>query len=319
MEKSDSDKIKVGLFVVTGLALFIMTVYLIGNKKYLFEDTVEISAVFNNVNGLQKGNNVRFSGITIGTVKEIEIVNDSVLKVNMSIEKKMLEHIKSNAIASINSDGLVGNMIVNIKPGNGKSSSILPGGILKSINKLRTEDILNTLSDTNNNIAILSNNLVKITENLNTGKGTIPLLLNDEDVAKNLKESLIHLKTTSQGTNVTINELNKLINSLNNKNNVISVINDTITANKIKHLINNLENSSSKIDLVISNLNTTITNAKDGKGAINYLSNNPELVQKIDSTITNINQSSIKLNENLEALKHNFLFKGYFKRKEKKK
>jgi phospholipid/cholesterol/gamma-HCH transport system substrate-binding protein len=69
----------------------------------------------------------------------------------------------------------------------------------------------------------------------------------------------------------------------------------------------------------VANLNTTISNAKDGKGAINYLSNNPKLVKQIDSTMTNINQASQKLNENLEALKSNFLFRGYFKKQEKAK
>ena len=69
----------------------------------------------------------------------------------------------------------------------------------------------------------------------------------------------------------------------------------------------------------MSNLNTTINNIKDGKGAINYLSNDPKLVKKIDSTMININEASFRLNENLEALKHNFLFRGYFRKQEKAK
>ena len=81
----------------------------------------------------------------------------------------------------------------------------------------------------------------------------------------------------------------------------------------------NLEKSSNQIDKVVVNLNSTITNMKEGKGAINYLSNDPKLVKQIDSTMTNINQASSKLNENLEALKHNFFFRGYFKKQEKEK
>jgi phospholipid/cholesterol/gamma-HCH transport system substrate-binding protein len=118
------------------------------------------------------------------------------------------------------------------------------------------------------------------------------------------------------GTTASVAQLNQLMNSLNQKNNVVGVIKDTAVANKIKHIVGNLEKTSVKIDSVVENLNATITNAKDGKGAINYLSNNPALVQKIDSTMTNINQSSIKLNQNMEALKHNFFFKGYFKKQE---
>jgi phospholipid/cholesterol/gamma-HCH transport system substrate-binding protein len=66
----------------------------------------------------------------------------------------------------------------------------------------------------------------------------------------------------------------------------------------------------------VTNLNKTIVNVKDGKGA-NYLSNDPKLVRQIDSTMTNVNESSAKLNENLEALKHNFLFRGYYRRLER--
>jgi phospholipid/cholesterol/gamma-HCH transport system substrate-binding protein len=90
-------------------------------------------------------------------------------------------------------------------------------------------------------------------------------------------------------------------------------------ANKMKRIIVNLEKSSVEINKVVTNLNATITNVKDGKGALNYLSNDPKLVQQIDSTITNVNKATIKLNENLEAMKHNFLFRGYFKKQAKEK
>ncbi|MFI0492167.1 MAG: MCE family protein, partial [Flavobacterium sp.] len=116
-----------------------------------------------------------------------------------------------------------------------------------------------------------------------------------------------------------IAELKKVIQSLDKKDNVIGVIKDTAVANKIKNVVNNLDQSTKEINKVITNLNTTIGNAKDGKGAINYLSNDPKLVTKIDSTITNINQASFRLNENLEAMKHNFLFRGYFRKLEKEK
>jgi phospholipid/cholesterol/gamma-HCH transport system substrate-binding protein len=106
--------------------------------------------------------------------------------------------------------------------------------------------------------------------------------------------------------------LNNIIVGLNNKDNVIGTLKDTLVGRKIKVIIANLEKSSQQI-------NQTISNIKDGKGALNYLSNDPKLVKQIDSTMININQASSRLNENLEALKHNFLFRGYFKKLEKEK
>ena len=128
-----------------------------------------------------------------------------------------------------------------------------------------------------------------------------------------------YLKITGKGTSESVIKLNKLIGSLDNKNNVIGVLKDTAVANNIKTIVHNLDKSSTEINKVVSNLNSTITNVKEGKGALNYLSNDPKLVLKIDSTMTNIKEASFRLNENMEALKHNFLFRGYFKKQEKAK
>ena len=138
-------------------------------------------------------------------------------------------------------------------------------------------------------------------------------------MGNDLKQTLFYLKTTSKGTSESVANLNKIITDLDNKNNVVGVLKDTAVARNIKKIIANLEKSSDKIDKVVINLNSTITNMKEGKGAINYLSNDPKLVKQIDSTMTNINTASSKLNENLEALKHNFFFRGYFKKQAKEK
>jgi phospholipid/cholesterol/gamma-HCH transport system substrate-binding protein len=144
-------------------------------------------------------------------------------------------------------------------------------------------------------------------------------LIRDSLLAKDLKETMHYLKITGKGTSESVIKLNKLIGSLDNKNNVIGVLKDTAVANNIKTIVDNLDKSSTEINKVVSNLNSTITNVKEGKGALNYLSNDPKLVWKIDSTMTNIKEASFRLNENMEALKHNFLFRGYFKKQERAK
>jgi phospholipid/cholesterol/gamma-HCH transport system substrate-binding protein len=146
--------------------------------------------------------------------------------------------------------------------------------------------MLNTLSSTNKNIAQISTNLLQITKKITEGKGTVGLLLSDTIMSNDLKITMMNLRKASAETSKSIENLNKLITSLNNKNNVIGVLNDTVTANKIKAIFTNLENSSNEIDKVVTNLNATILNIKNGKGAINYLSNDPNLVKKIDSTMT---------------------------------
>ena len=319
MEKTTSQKIRLGFFVIIGLLLFILAIYFVGSKQKMFGKTNHLEAVFNNVNGLQLGNNVRYSGINVGTVLGIDMENDTIIKVDMIVDKAIFPFIKKDAIATISSDGLVGNMIVNIIPGKGIQPSVEPGDRIGSQNKVRTEDILNTLSVTNANASKLSSDLLKITNKINEGKGTVGTLLNDTLMAKDLKETMKYLKRTGKETSESVVELKKIIQSLDKKDNIIGVIKDTAVANKIKNMVNNLDQSSKEINKVVTNLNATILNVKDGKGALNYLSNDPKLVTKIDSTMTNINQASFRLNENLEALKHNFLFRGYFRKLEREK
>lgn len=319
MEKAASQKIRLGLFVITGLLIFILAVYFIGDKQKMFGRTNRLEAVFNNVNGLQLGNNVRYSGISVGTVRGIEMINDTTIRVDMIIDKAIFPYIKKDAIATISSDGLVGNMIINIIPGKGNEPSVEPGDEIQTFNRIRTEDMLTTLNVTNENAAKLTENLLKITNEIIKGKGTLGTLLNDTLISKDLAETMRYLKTTTKGTSETATQLNNLIVSLNNKDNVVGVLKDTAVANKIKNMASNLNQSTQDLNKVIANLDATILNIKQGKGAINYLANDPELVRKIDSTITNINQASLKLNENMEAMRHNFLFSGYFKKQEKEK
>lgn len=319
MEKTNSEKLRLGIFMLVGSILFIAIVYIIGSKQQLFGNTEKIQAVFYNVNGLQIGNNVRYSGINVGTVREISMLNDTAILIEMAINRKSFQFIKKNANISIGTDGLVGNMVVNIEPNKGESEPILPGDVLIGTKKVQADDMINTLSTTNTNAALLTSDLLKITNEIMNGQGTIGLLLNDKEVASDLKESILELKFTSQAARKSIQSLESLIHSLDKKDNLVGLLKDTVVARHIINIVVTLEKSTKKIDTVVHNLNLAVLNAKDGKGAINYLSNDPNLVKKIDTTMTNINESSKLLNENLEALKHNFLFKAYFKKRGKLK
>ena len=326
MEKSASQKLRLGLFVLIGFLIFTLTVYYIGSKQQLFGKTELLKANFNNVNGLQPGNSVRFSGINAGSVKKIEIISDTLISVEMNIDSEVFKFIKKDAQASIGSDGLVGNMVVNILPGTGNMPSVKSGDLIQSEKKASAEDLLKTLSKTNENAQAITRNFLEISEKINEGNGTLGMLLNDKNAGNDLKNSLsdlrasiAYLKYSSKGTTHTINQLNQMISGLDRKENMIGVLKDSAVANKIKKVIVNLDHSSVNINRTVDNLNATINNAKNGKGAINYLSNDTVLVNNIDSTMSNINKASYNLNQNLEALKHNIFFRGYFKKLEKQK
>lgn len=318
MAKTTLENLRLGIFVVIGTVLLLLAAYLIGNRQNMFGQTFDITATFKNASGLQNGNNVRFSGINVGTVKKIEMVNDTTIRVHMIIEEKMQEHIKKDAIATIGSDGLVGSMLINIVPGASNAKLIKPGDELQSYSKVATQDMMNTLSTTNENAALLTADLLKVSQALTQGKGTLGRLLNDTKMANDLKQTITNLKYTSNQANSTFSELNRIMETINLEKSAIGVLlTDTISAKKMRNVITNLETSSIEIEKMSKDLNGIIGKATKGEGAISYLSKDTTLVYQLERTMKNIEQGTERFNENMEALKHNFLTRGYFKKQEK--
>lgn len=318
MEKTVSEKIRLGIFVILGTVFLLIAAYLIGNQQNLFGDTISIFTTFKNVSGLQKGNNVRYSGINIGTVTGIEMENDTAIRVRMVIQENMRDHIKTNAVAAIATDGLVGSMIINIVPGNGMAPLVNSGDEIQSLSRIATTDMLSTLSVTNENAALLTEDLLKITESLNSGKGTLGRLLNDTLMAKDLQQTLTNLRNASSGANTTIRELNSIITNMDVEHSALGILlNDSVSGKQIKTIIDNLEATSIKIQSITQNLDTLSYSMAKDDGALKYLTTDTVLVNQLQSTIQNVEQGVERFNENMEALKHNFLFRGYFKKLEK--
>jgi phospholipid/cholesterol/gamma-HCH transport system substrate-binding protein len=237
----------------------------------------------------------------------------------MSIDEKIISYIKKNAIATIGSDGLVGNMIVNIVPGQGMDAIISDGDIIASYSKIGADDILSTLSVSSENAAILTSDLIKITNAMIKGKGTLALLLNDTIMAKELRHSVTSLKIASRDAANTISEVHEIISALKtNDDTVLGVLlNDTISGQNLKAIVENLEATSLEMESVVSNINTVIDDFKTSEGAYNYILKDTTLVNSLESTLKNINEGTDKFNQNMEAFKHNFLTRGYFKKLEK--
>ena len=315
MNKTTNEKLKLGIFVIAGLLIFVLAIYLIGNRQNMFVKTFTISANFNNVNGLLQGNNVRYSGINAGTVKGIYMVNDSTINVNMLIKESMIKHIKKDAIATIGTDGLVGNMIVNIIPGKGDSDNVSSGDVIKSYTKIGTGEMLNTLNVTNENAALLTAKLLNIADAMADSKGTFGMLINDTIVSSNLKHTVNQLRIMSIEANKSMRALNTIINTVNFNESVAGLLlNDSIEAQKVRGVLTNLEASTEDLKQVINNINETVTNFKNGKGAVDYLFNDEDFVKNLEQSIQNINEGTDKFNQNMEAFKHNFLTRNYFRK-----
>jgi phospholipid/cholesterol/gamma-HCH transport system substrate-binding protein len=201
MNKQSNHIWKLGIFVIGALVVFAATIFFIGKQKNLFGSTFRIQANFKNVSGLTVGNNVRFSGINIGTVDEVQLVSDSSVVVSMTIEKEVQKFIKTDAKASIGSDGLMGDKVLTISPGTHSKKMIQENGKIGSVPSIEMDDIMRSAKVTMENASVITQELAQFTFDMNNGKGTISRLMTDEKLANSLDKTMNNLQKSSKGLN----------------------------------------------------------------------------------------------------------------------
>lgn len=199
MDKQSEYTWKLGMFVTIGLLLFIIAIYYIGKQKNLFGATFRITSDFKTVSGLQVGNNVRFSGINIGTIDEITLINDSSVVVGMVIKDKVQEFIKTDAHASIGSDGLMGDKVLIISPGVNSHKVIQNNGKIPSIDGIEINDIMKSVKKSVDNVGVISEELAIFSHSMNNGNGALARLVRDDKMAKSVSNTLSNLESGTKG------------------------------------------------------------------------------------------------------------------------
>lgn len=198
-------KIRLGLFVIGGLTLFVLAIFIIGKQKNLFNPVFKLTTTFYNIGGLQVGNNVRFSGINVGTVDNIAIINDSTVKIDMLIRKDVWKFIKSDCRVAIGSEGLIGDKLINISQGSFAAHLAKEGQQLESSEPIETDAIMASLQVSAANAEIITQQLAEIMIKINKGNGTLGRLIQDETIAENLNQTIVNLKKSSKGLDENMN------------------------------------------------------------------------------------------------------------------
>lgn len=199
MKKQTGNKVRLGIFVSSGILLFIVGIYFIGKRQQLFSSTFHVSGVFSDISGLQVGNNVRFSGINVGVIEDIQQVTDSTVRVDMIIEESSRKFMKKNAKAIIGSDGLMGNKLILIIPGPPGKPPLQNNDRIQTSQPITMDDILAKIKVSSDNTAIITENLAAITINIREGKGTIGKLFSDTTFANTVDEALVNIKQGAGG------------------------------------------------------------------------------------------------------------------------
>lgn len=189
---------KLGLFVVIGLALFVITIYFVGKQKNMFGSTFHLKSNFRTVSGLKEGNNVRFSGINIGTVSSIQMISDTNIVVDLVVKKEVREFIKSDAKASISSDGLMGDKVLTISPGVSKVP-VKNNSVIGSSKAIEMEDVMVSMKKTIDNASIISEQLAQFSTKMNSGNGALSKIMTDEKFGKSLDATMANLQKSTKG------------------------------------------------------------------------------------------------------------------------
>jgi phospholipid/cholesterol/gamma-HCH transport system substrate-binding protein len=319
MEKSRRKNILLGFFVLAGIVLFIVGLFLVGSKNELFTKTFVITTKFSNATGLKQGGIVRFNGVKVGIVKSVTLLNDSVVQVDMQIEETKRQYIPSNAIASIASDGLMGDKIINITTGRGQGLPIKDNEIIAAHNPMVMDQVYQTLNTTNENIRVISENLKALTSDLNSKNGTLQMLYKDSAMAGNLRQSFNNLNAVSNRVLGVSNTLQQIASEIKNGKGLAGeLVNDTALGRSLVFTVDRLKETSNKLNDASKQFEVTSQRINSGKGTVNMLLSDTSFSSNLSQSLYNIKSASAKLDLNMEALKHSFLTRGYFRKLEKK-
>jgi len=289
---SQNFKVRLGLFIIGGLAIFVLAIFIIGKQKNLFNPVFKLTTTFYNVSGLQVGNNIRFSGINVGTVNSIKIINDSTVRVEMIIRKEIKQFIKSDSEVAIGSEGLIGDRLLIITQGSSNSKEVGEDQELVSAEPVEMDDIILSLKVTAENVEVITAELAEIMLTINQGKGTLGKLIQDSTIAKNIDDAIANLKKSSEGIDETIEAT---------KENVFA-------------FMESLKTTAGKTEIASQQLGEIMTQINSGEGTIGKLIQDTTMAYNLNETLINLSKSSKGLDETIEGLKHTFLLRRYFRK-----
>jgi len=291
---------KLGIFIFIGSTLLVIGIFMLGNKEALFKPTFIVKAYFQNIEGLRSGAPVKLSGIDAGAVQNIKVVGDTVslIEVSMRLLTEVGHFIRVDTQAEIQTEGLVGNKFVSLKIGDSRSELVKDGGVILAKEPVSFADIIEETQGIMGYTREMTKDLAEIINKINAGEGTIGKVFNDDALyyaATDLTKSA-----------------DKSLNSITAELNIIT--------QQYKSLGVSVASAVENINRVVIGVDTLIYNASKGKGILGSLlvegtnadSNFQSLVINLREISEDSRTAAVRLSENMEALKHNWLFKSYF-------
>ena len=313
MKNQTNKALRVGLFVFTALAIFITIIYLIGSKDNLFKTKTTITTSFNDIRGVVVGNKVRFSGINVGKVSDINVVSDKEVVLELSIVKEYARFIYKDALVEINQDGLMGSKLINITSGHSSAGKIEEGTHLKGKEGIDIENMLYEVHDILVEAGDAVASLKSIAGKIDSGEGDLAKLVNDDVLSTELTATTRQLNTTL----ATVEQITK--NMTTGEGDIARLINSNELTSQAHQLLGNLNEAVEKTHRVAENLETTSRQINYGEGAVNLLLNNKNTAQNIDTTILKLQNSLNEFDKTARAVQNSWLIQLFSRKKLKDK
>jgi phospholipid/cholesterol/gamma-HCH transport system substrate-binding protein len=306
----------VGIFLALAVIILVAGVFVLGGQQNRFVQTVMVKAVFDDVAGLKPGNNVWFSGVKIGTVKEINFFGKSQVEISMKIEEKAVPFIRKDAQARISSESMIGNKIIVLFGGSQNARVVQDGDLLASENPLDTDDLMETLQQNNKNLVDITQDFKVMSARLVKGQGTVGAILTDSLLADNFRQIVRNLQQASATTVRASGALARFTNKLNDEEGLAGqLLTDTTVFNQLKASITQLEQTTATATEITNNLKQTSAKLNQDNNALGVMLNDEAFANQLKNTMKNLEASSGELGETMKAAQNSFLLKGYFKRK----
>ena len=309
---------KLGAMVIAGLLFLVFSLYMIGKNKNIFGTSITVLVHMEEVNGLLKGSNVRFKGMNVGTVAGIEMLNDSTIEARLLIQKSMAQYIPNNSQTTINTDGLMGNKLIQIHPQPKYSNTLEEGDILYPMDQIGTQELLDRLDMSGDYLETTLRNLAEVSQKLNESEA-IWRTLADSTFGTELKTAIRSFTIAGNNATALAKEGRDLLMEIKEGEGLASaLISDTTIVNSFQNTLTQLDHSTEEAKQVMSDLTQILEEIYDGEGAVGMVLTDSAFSALLMETLLNLEASTENFNENMKAMRSNFLFRGYFKKKEKK-
>lgn len=316
MKQNQINNAKLGFLVIAGILFMIFTLYMIGQKKDLFQRTITIKTELSSASGIQQGNTVMFMGLRVGSVKSLEIASDTSIFITMRIDKGMKSFIKKNSVAAVTSDGLMGYKTVSIFSSPEPIGPIEDGDIIPSRAPVETDVILRSLDNTSTIIEKVSENLLEITDQLKTSEN-LQTLLSDTSIMIDLKNAIAEIRSAGSDLSSMAASGKNIFSTLEDGDGLVQqVFTDTSLSMQLASTIDKIELASQQTILMLDDIKKLTENLKQGEGTAGMILTDSLMRKRISNSAANIEEGFEDFNQIMDAIKQSFLFRGYFRRLE---